>query len=389
MSGTDLLLFALFAATLLGIALFHHRALPIAVTGLACVIGARLGFTDFDVLHKLHEESLNLANLGGLLLGFALLAIHFERSNVPEHLGEALPRGRLGAFVLLALVFLLSSVLDNIAAALIGATAARKLFSGRVHIGYLAAIVAASNAGGAGSVIGDTTTTMIWIQGSSWLWVLHGGLGAGAALCFFGIFASRQQHALQPLVRSEEKLPPIDWSRLLIVAGILGGAIGANFWLGYPAVGVWAALLLGSLLRAPHWNALGSAALGTVFLLSLVIAASLMPVQALPAPSTQTAFGLGIVSAFFDNIPLTKLALEQNDYDWGLLAYAVGFGGSMLWFGSSAGVALAGQFPEAKSTAKWLRHGWHVAIAYVIGFFTIVWVLGWQAHHLVPPGAGH
>ena len=39
-----------------------------------------------------------------------------------------------------------------------------------------------------------------------------------------------------------------------------------------------------------------------------------------------TAFGLGWVSAVFDNIPLTKLALEQGGHDWAMLAYAVGFG---------------------------------------------------------------
>ena len=63
--------------------------------------------------------------------------------------------------------------------------------------------------------------------------------------------------------------------------------------------------------------------------------------------------------------PLTALALKQGGYDWGFLAYAVGFGGSMIWFGSSAGVALANMYPEAKSVGKWLRHGWHVALAYV------------------------
>ena len=67
----------------------------------------------------------------------------------------------------------------------------------------------------------------------------------------------------------------------------------------------------------------------------------------------------------FDNIPLTALALKQDGYDWGMLAYAVGFGGSMIWFGSSAGVALSNMYPEAKSVGRWLRHGWHVALAYV------------------------
>src|SRR5437763_4155599 len=32
------------------------------------------------------------------------------------------------------------------------------------------------------------------------------------------------------------------------------------------------------------------------------------------------------LSSVFDNIPLTALALEQGHYDWGALAYAVGFG---------------------------------------------------------------
>src|SRR5262245_22686022 len=50
----------------------------------------------------------------------------------------------------------------------------------------------------------------------------------------------------------------------------------------------------------------------------------------------------------------------------------------MIWFGSSAGVALANMFPEAKSAGRWLRHGWHVSVAYVIGFFVMLAVIGWH-----------
>ncbi len=139
----------------------------------------------------------------------------------------------------------------------------------------------------------------------------------------------------------------------------------------FPFIGaaVWVALLVTTLLRKPDWDLLPGAFLGSVFLLSLILCASLMPVERLPAASWQTALGLGFVSAVFDNIPLTALALKQGGYDWGYLAYAVGFGGSMIWFGSSAGVALSNMYPEAKSVGRWLRYGWHVALAYVIGFF--------------------
>jgi len=117
---------------------------------------------------------------------------------------------------------------------------------------------------------------------------------------------------------------------------------------------------------------------GSIFLLSLVLCASMMPVERLPSASWQTSLGLGFVSAVFDNIPLTALALHQGGYDWGFLAYAVGFGGSMIWFGSSAGVALASTFPQARSVAEWLRHGWHVALSYVLGFAILLLVLGWH-----------
>src|SRR5439155_10082717 len=111
----------------------------------------------------------------------------------------------------------------------------------------------------------------------------------------------------------------------------------------------WVALLLCVPLRRPAWHLLPGAFKGSVFVLSLVLCASMMPVEKLPAASWQTAFGLGFVSAVFDNIPLTALALKQGGYDWGFLAYAVGFGGSMVWFGSSAGAALASMYPEATS----------------------------------------
>jgi len=50
----------------------------------------------------------------------------------------------------------------------------------------------------------------------------------------------------------------------------------------------------------------------------------------------------------------------------------------MIWFGSSAGVALSNLFPEAKSVALWLKHSWYVAVAYVIGFFVLLVAHDWH-----------
>lgn len=387
--------FLLFAITLLGVALFHHHTLQVALAGLGVIMAYKLIFTGFKfgaglpgLAGHLAHEWVILANLFCLLMGFALLSRHFEKSRIPEEMPRFLPDDWKGGFTLLVLIAVLSSFLDNIAAALIGGTIAGKVF-GRVHIGYLAAIVAASNAGGSGSVVGDTTTTMMWIAGVSPLSVLEAFIAAGIAILIFGIPASLQQQNYSPIIKRAPSGLRIEWTRVLIVMAILLTAIAANVIANLrfpelldrlPVIGlaVWAAILITAVLRRPDWEVMPETFKGTIFLLSLVTSASMMPVEELPSASWQTALGLGFVSSVFDNIPLTALALKQGGYDWGYLAYAVGFGGSMIWFGSSAGVALSNMYPEAKSVWLWLRQGWHVAVAYVVGFFIMLAVLGWH-----------
>jgi Na+/H+ antiporter NhaD/arsenite permease-like protein len=341
------------------------------------------------LFHHLAGEWVGLANLFALLVGFALLSRHFELSRVPHWLPRVLPDDWKGGLVLLALVFVLSSFLDNIAAAVIGATAASAVYRQRLHLGFLAALVAAANAGGSGSVVGDTTTTMMWLDGVAPLELLRAYVAAVAAFLVFAIPAARQQQKFSPIVRDPAPGVRIDVSRVIVIALILVGAIVANVYANslpsdsgdaFPFIGatVIGLVLLLTPWRRPDWSVVPGAARGASFLLALVIAASMMPVDSLPEASPRATFGLGIVSAVFDNIPLTRLALEQGGYDWAALAYAVGFGGSMLWFGSSAGVAVANLFPEAKSAGQWLRQGWHVAVGYVIGFVVFLLVSGWQ-----------
>jgi Na+/H+ antiporter NhaD/arsenite permease-like protein len=389
--------FILFAAVLAGVALLHNHTLKVSIVGVIVIALYKIFFADFKTgaglagfaTHLGHEWVL-LANLFCLLVGFALLSNHFEKSEVPAVLPKVLPDDWKGPFVLLVLVFVLSSFLDNIAAALIGGTIAATVFKRKVHIGYLAAIVASSNAGGSGSVVGDTTTTMMWLAGVSPLNVLSAYVAAVPALLFLAFFAAKQQHALQPIQRDATAGAHIDWLRVAIVALILIVAIVTNVLVNFkfgalaesvPVLGlaVIATILLAAPVRAPDWSIIPGAVKGAIFLLGLVLCASMMPVDELPKASWQTAFGLGFISAVFDNIPLTALAIKQDGYDWGMLAYCVGFGGSMLWFGSSAGVALSSQFPEARNALAWLRQGWHVAVAYVLGFFVLLGLSGWHA----------
>jgi Na+/H+ antiporter NhaD/arsenite permease-like protein len=388
--------FLLFGVTLACVAIFHRHTLAAALTGLGAIILKKLVWDGFDqggglaglFAHFAHEWVL-IANLFLLLVGFALLARHFESSRIPDWMPAALPDDWTGGLVLLAIVFVFSSFLDNIAAALIGATVATRVFRDRVRVGFLAAIVAAANAGGAGSVIGDTTTTMLWIGGVSPLSVLHAYVAAVIAFVILAIPASLAQHKYAPIVKDPPRDLRISLRHVAVVVIVLAAAIAANVGAHLldahildeiPLIGlaVAFALVITIPLARPDWSVVPGAARGALFLLALVSAASMMPVKSLPAPSWETTLGLGFLSAVFDNIPLTALALKQGDYDWGFLAYAVGFGGSMIWFGSSAGVAVAGLRREARSTVRWLREGWFVAVAYVVGFFLMLALLGWH-----------
>lgn len=387
--------FIFFGLILLGVALFHKHTFWVALIGLTVLMTFKLVFDPgFHLMEhffgttpmaeQLMDKEMRqgewgiILNLLGLLLGFGMLSKIFEESGVPDILPKYLPNDWKGPFLLLVFVFILSSFLDNIAAALIGGTVALVVFKNRVHIGYIAALVAASNAGGSGSVVGDTTTTMMWIDGVSAFNVLHAYVAAVVALLIFAWFGAHQQDKYQKIQSDPNPNVTIDWAKLFIVALILAGAIISNIVYDMPALGVWIAIIIGAFIRKAPWREVPASLKGTIFLLCLVTCASLMPVEELPNASWVTAFSLGFLSSVFDNIPLTKLCLEQGHYDWGMLAYCVGFGGSMIWFGSSAGVAITNKFPEGRNVLLWVKNGWHIIVAYIIGFFALFLTLGWE-----------
>jgi Na+/H+ antiporter NhaD/arsenite permease-like protein len=393
--GSIRLEFILFGLTLAGVALFHKQTFWVAVTGLTVIMLYKfifdphfhflehlIGETPF--MEQLFDKEASrgewsiILNLAGLLIGFAILSKIFEESGVPDILPNYLPDDWKGPFMLLVMVFFLSAFLDNIAGALIGGTIALVVFKNKVHIGYIAAIVAASNAGGSGSVVGDTTTTMMWIDGVSALNVLHAYIAAFVTLLIIAWYGAHQQDKFQRIQKDATIGVNVDYMKLLIVGLMLVGAIVSNIMFDMPALGVWVAIGIGAFIRKMPWHEISASLKGTIFLLCLVTAASLMPVEELPEASWMTAFILGFVSAVFDNIPLTKLCLDQGHYDWGMLAYTVGFGGSMVWFGSSAGVAITNKFPEARNVGLWIRKGWHIILAYIAGFFFLYIIWGWE-----------
>ncbi len=387
----------IFALILVGVAIFYNNTMQVAVIGLLALCFYKYEFVDgFSVIQRLFgytndqgeavKGSWNTyLNLALMLPGFSILANIFEESKFPSVLPRYLPSGSLGGMVLLIFVFCLSTFLDNIAAAMIGCSMAATLYKNKVHIGYVAAICAASNAGGAGSVVGDTTTTLIWIYGKDPLVLAHAFLPAIVALLIVAFFGARQQHKYTQDVFVPSGSVQIDKKRLGLVLLILAGAIFFNYFFEFPALGIWIAILIGALFVKINFREGLNAIESTVFLVCLVFCAELVPIDSVPDASILSTLAIGFVSAVFNNIPLTQLCLIKGGYDWALISYAVGFGGSMIWFGSSAGVAVCNVFTKARSFMNWLRYGWHIPFGFVIGFGVYLLVIGWDPMKGNPP----
>lgn len=92
---------------------------------------------------------------------------------------------------------------------------------------------------------------------------------------------------------------------------------------------------------------------------------------------TYINIGVGFVSAVIDNVPVMSAILKSNpaiDFSqWMLLTLTVGVGGSLISFGSAAGVGVMGRMHGIYTFASHMKLAWTVLIGYVVSI--AVWYL--------------
>lgn len=417
-------MFVVFSLMLMGLMVFHHHklwcvALGFTVLSVAFMLNGSVG----DWLEHFgdHHRSHLLINLALLLPGFALAAHYFEHSGSSKGLAKVLTSD----VALLWAIFGLSTILDNIAAAMIGGTILMARYGqGNVPFSMLVGVIGASNLGGAGSPVGDTTTVMMFISESPSVPVVQiaaamvAAFPAQALLVWWAVrhnavpialneetwrkeAAHLDQVAHAPTegaldVRAEEDAAALSegalqksmqWKMVLPLLAVPGLIVGNIF--DQPGIGLWSGLLAGILLgwNRFEWRACKDALPNTLFLVLLVAAAEMLPLTSLiPTLQDMMAQGvwgmialivlIGIASAFFDNIPLMAVCLSLGalgvGLDWGLTAYCLGYEGSAMWFGSSAGVALGLQYKEVYDTKRWVKPYLAVTTSYLAGVLVYV-----------------
>lgn len=282
------------------------------------------------------------------------------------------------------LTFFASSLLDNLTTTIVMASLLRKLIaSHEQRLRFVGLVVIAANAGGAWTVIGDVTTTMLWIKHKIGPIEVMQKLFLGSIVCLIlpmvGISWTMRGKTLSPRDRDvgHDRRRIAAWQQwLFLILGLCGLVSVPIFksvthlppymgmmlslsvlWLASEIVshtmdeatrsstGVLAALkrvdmssilfFLGILLAVSSLSAIGS-----LHVASRWLDASL--------PNRDVvAVVIGLISSVVDNVPLVAAGIEMydlpmNDPFWMLLAYCAGTGGSCLIIGSAAGVAAMG-----------------------------------------------
>ncbi len=281
------------------------------------------------------------------------------------------------------LTFFLSSVLDNLTTTIVMVSLMKKLVRDReTRLFFCGMIVIAANAGGAWTVIGDVTTTMLWIGDKiSTVEVMKSLiLPSLACLTIPLIIASLMlkgdvERPEKSQAHHDKTLKP--WHSMLFLALGFAGLIFVPVFKSVthlpPFMGMMFSLsviwIISEFVKHDLDEATRSSTNVVGVLKKIDTASILFFMGILLAVGTLQASGvlrhvagwlsdnvgnmqvvaliIGLLSAVVDNVPLVAAGIGMYDFPrddtfWLFLAYCAGTGGSCLIIGSAAGVAAMG-----------------------------------------------
>ncbi len=90
--------------------------------------------------------------------------------------------------------------------------------------------------------------------------------------------------------------------------------------------------------------------------------------------------GVGFVSAIIDNVPVMSAILKANppmdDAQWMLVTMTAGIGGSLISFGSAAGVGVMGKIRGIYTFGTHMKYGWTVLAGYFVSI--VIWYVQFE-----------
>nr|WP_044419310.1 sodium:proton antiporter NhaD [Halarcobacter anaerophilus] len=299
------------------------------------------------------------------------------------------------------LAFFISPIADNLTTALILSTVLITIDKNKKEFLVPGAIniVVAANAGGAWSPFGDITTLMAWTAGKGhfvdFLFLFPSSILGYLVTAFL---LSRFVPRSKPEFDAKKELKPKmkEGAKEVIVLGVvtIACAVLSHQVLDFPAM--WGMMFGLVLLKVhsfklskkfgkDHFNVFASmakienntlmfffgilAAVGALYFVGWLTLASIVYEPQHLGP-TMSNIAVGFLSAVVDNVPVMSAILKANpDMDlsnWMLVTLTAGIGGSLISFGSAAGVGVMGKLKGIYTFSSHMKYAWTILLGYCV-----------------------
>ncbi len=306
------------------------------------------------------------------------------------------------------LAFFISPVADNLTTALILSTV---LFTiDKKNISFLVPgainIVVAANAGGAWSPFGDITTLMAWTAGKGafidFLYLFPASiLGWGVTAFLLSMSVPEGKPEFDPTTEKKpELLDGAMGTVYLGVATITIAVLGHQFF-HFPAM--WGMMFGLAILKMYSVFLTKSGKDGfniyvnmqkvendtLLFFFGILSAVGALHflgfleyihnLYELVGPTTAN-IGVGFISAIVDNVPVMSAILKSSPTmgldQWLLVTLTAGIGGSLISFGSAAGVGVMGRLHGIYTFGAHMKHAWTILVGYILSM--IIWYVQFE-----------
>ncbi|MDD5202183.1 MAG: sodium:proton antiporter NhaD [Sulfurimonas sp.] len=306
------------------------------------------------------------------------------------------------------IAFFISPVADNLTTALILSTV---LFTiDKKNLAFLVPgainIVVAANAGGAWSPFGDITTLMAWTAGKAqfaeFLSLFPAaiiGWGATAFLLSMSVPAGKPD--FDPTTEKKPKVRDGGMGVVYLGVGTIVMAVLGHQFFHFPAM--WGMMFGMAILKLYSVTLTKSgkdsfniyinmqkvendtllfffgilSAVGALHFLGFLHYIHNM--YELVGP-TAANIGVGFISAIVDNVPVMSAILKSSPTmgvdQWLLVTMTAGIGGSLISFGSAAGVGVMGRLHGIYTFGSHMKHAWTILVGYILSL--VIWYVQFE-----------
>jgi Na+/H+ antiporter NhaD/arsenite permease-like protein len=408
-----------------------NKAKPALLTGtlIFMLIGVYYAMNGLDGKHLHHEIEILIMEIAGIFF-FLFVAMTYIEAMIDRKIFSALRYNLVSKgydykklfWITGFLAFFISPIADNLTTALILSTVLITIDKENKAFIVPAAvnIVVAANAGGAWSPFGDITTLMVWVDGKGafvdFLYLFPASiLGWGITAFLLSKFIPEGN----PPFSDDEKPVKIAAGGKVIMALFgftIASAVISHQVLHLPAM--WGMmfglavlqLYVYKMSKKVRYDSEGIvckevnvfsfiskiendtllfffgilAAVGGLHFLGFLEYFTALYSQ---FGATTVNIGVGFLSAIVDNVPVMSAVLKASPdmgidahAQWMLVTLTAGVGGSLISFGSAAGVGVMGKLHGIYTFASHMKLAWTVLVGYIVS--VAIWYVQFQIFHI-------